>query len=213
MIREPEDYAVEYTLRALRGITFKSLQLVLRQLSGQNRTGGMVTEKQMAKATQARDFIDFDKRLLDSRLNEHIFKQELKRFGVQANIMEMANGNTKLQFFSKDKEALIHALENITDRIYSRQPDLINKLYPDYEKNNQLNKEVEPMIESTTQKNEQSVTKENQSFVKKVTQESEKNKNPIKMEIEKAKIQLAKEQAENKNKERKGPNREEHARS
>ena len=77
MIREPEDYAVEYTLRALRGVTFKSLQLILNRLTGQNRIGGMVSGKQMAKTTQARDFIDFDKRLLDTKMTERIFKQEL----------------------------------------------------------------------------------------------------------------------------------------
>ena len=124
MIREPEDYAVEYTLRALRGVTFKSLQLILNQLTGQNRIGGMVSDKQMAKTNQARDFIDFDKRLLDTKMNERIFKQELKRFGVQASITEMANGDTKLQFFAKDREALIHAVENITDRIYKQDPAL-----------------------------------------------------------------------------------------
>ncbi|MEO5298495.1 hypothetical protein V4S35_14260 [Enterococcus cecorum] len=141
MIREPEDYAVEYTLRALRGVTFKSLQLILNQLTGQNRIGGMVSDKQMAKTTQARDFIDFDKRLLDTKMNERIFKQELKRFGVQASITEMANGDTKLQFFAKDREALIHAVENITDRIYQQDPALINYLYPDYEKNKGIQQE------------------------------------------------------------------------
>lgn len=214
MIREPEDYAVEYTLRALRGVTFKSLQLILNQLTGQNRIGGMVSDKQMAKTTQARDFIDFDKRLLDTKMNERIFKQELKRFGVQASITEMANGDTKLQFFAKDREALIHAVENIIDRIYQQDPALINYLYPDYEKNkgiqqesvqeqskeSQTNdtKEVQTKTQSQTVVQEKVITKsaEQQSFTNKVVQSAEKKQNPVREEIEKAKEILQKEKAE-----------------
>ncbi len=231
MIREPEDYAVEYTLRALRGVTFKSLQLILNQLTGQNRIGGMVSDKQMAKTTQARDFIDFDKRLLDTKMNERIFKQELKRFGVQASITEMANGDTKLQFFSKDREALIHAVENITDRIYQQDPALINYLYPDYEKNKGIQqeavqeqskeaqtndtKEVQTKTQSQTVVQEKVITKsaEQQSFTNKVVQSAEKKQNPVRQEIEKAKEILQKEKAEKAQSEHKkehtGPERTE----
>lgn len=231
MIREPEDYAVEYTLRALRGVTFKSLQLIFNQLTGQNRIGGMVSDKQMAKTTQARDFIDFDKRLLDTKMNERIFKQELKRFGVQASITEMANGDTKLQFFAKDREALIHAVENITDRIYQQDPTLINYLYPDYEKNKGIQHDSAQDQSKDNMKNEKqnvqtkeqsqvivqetviSNSKTQQSFTNKVVQSAEKKQNPVRQEIEKAKEMLQKEKAEKAQsehkKDRTGPERTE----
>lgn len=219
-VRDPEDYAVEFTLRALRGITFKSLTLILNQLSGQNRVGGVVTDKTMAKSNQSRDFIDFDRRLLDSRINEHIFKQELKRFGVQASILEMANGDTKLQFFAKDKEALIHALENVTDRIYQREPSLINKLFPDYEKERGDGTKNDKVVESEqkvsktmdNQRKEITVEQTKQSFIQQVTTKAEEKNSPVRQEIQKAKEILQKEKAEKSQKEHKkeitGPTRE-----